>query len=848
MRSITLILSISLLSSASLFAQNNAFLLDTNLTYIPTPNGQWCPAVCFDGTNYFVAWIDWRNATGYHYWLSTYGNIYGCRVNPEGILLDSAGIFISPYAHTNYIPYAPGIAYGNGIILIVWKDYRDGIVHAVRIDTNGVVLDPGGFVISTNSPWQDYPSVAFDGTNFLVVFWDARDSYPHTKIYGSRVSLDGSVLDPEGIVIYESGECLSVSIAFSLHNYLVVWGQDGDINGVRVDTAGNVLDTLAIPICTASGGQDYASVSFGGENYFVTWEDMRSGSNADIYGTRIDTAGVVLDTNSIAISLLPEYEYSPVSAFDGTNYLVTWSDYATTYCARVDNEGTVLDTAAVVIAVDTTYEDHSASVAFDGSNFFITWFTNQFSDDEIHAVRIETSGVVIDTTSILLSMSGYPGHSSSTSFNGTNYFAVWGDSRDTTATYIYGTRIDTTGTILDPDGISIIEGSGPVIAFDGTNYFIAYSSVKGVLIDTLGSVLDTCTIFSDGGYQLDMLFDSTNYFVVWRHAYYIYGARIDTLGTVLDPDAILIADGDYSDEAGPSVCFDGTNYFVVWESGNDITTYHIYGARVTTAGVLIDTTALAIATDPIDQRRPSIVFDGTNYFVVWQDHRNGYADIYGSRVTPSGTVLNPGGIPLCTAPSAQYRPEIRFDGSNYCVIWEDWRNGDYTDIYGCYVTPSGVVTDEFIVSDQPNLQLAPTLTKGPDKFLVTYTGFTDSINNRPANAMRIWGTFQEFVGVEESSDNISSNTIHLFQNYPNPFTKTTTIQYQVPASSESQISLKIYDVTGRAIKRFNNLHQPCGHITWLGDDDDGHMLPAGVYFIQLKTQETNLTRRAILLK
>ena len=126
------------------------------------------------------------------------------------------------------VQWAPSLAWNGSEYLVAWESYpAPGVgsdIYAARVTADGDVLDPAGIAISTQTGYEQYSSVASRGDEFLVV-WDDERAGPDENVYGSRVAADGTVLDPEGIAISTAGGSeWAPTVASDGTNYFVAWG------------------------------------------------------------------------------------------------------------------------------------------------------------------------------------------------------------------------------------------------------------------------------------------------------------------------------------------------------------------------------------------------------------------------------------------------------------------------------------------------------------------------------------------------------------------------------------------------------------------------------------------------
>jgi hypothetical protein len=77
------------------------------------------------------------------------------------------------------------------------------------------------FPINTAPSYTGYPSVCYANEQFYV-FWIDQRQLPLRSLYGARVSVDGTVLDPAGRELYTDSAGYNCDVAFDGTNFLAV--------------------------------------------------------------------------------------------------------------------------------------------------------------------------------------------------------------------------------------------------------------------------------------------------------------------------------------------------------------------------------------------------------------------------------------------------------------------------------------------------------------------------------------------------------------------------------------------------------------------------------------------------
>ena len=103
-----------------------------------------------------------------------------------------------------------------------------------------------------------------------------------------------------------------------------------------------------------------------------------------------------------------------------------------------------------------------------------------------------------------------------------------------------------------------------------------------------------------------------------------------------------------------------------------------------------------------------------------------------------------------------------------------------------------------------------------------------------------------FVTSIASFDQNVSDRIELLQNYPNPFSGSTTIEFNVLKASHLQI--QIYDILGHEVKMLVDREYLPGsyQVIWNGENKDGLESVSGIYLIKMQSGEFIRVNKVLL--
>ncbi|MDI6808128.1 MAG: FlgD immunoglobulin-like domain containing protein [Candidatus Eisenbacteria bacterium] len=322
----------------------------------------------------------------------------------------------------------------------------------------------------------------------------------------------------------------------------------------------------------------------------------------------------------------------------------------------------------------------------------------------------------------------------------TCYLVVWLDSRGWYSYYVYAARVAFDGTILDNAGIPIHLGSSqamalPSVAYDGENFVVVWSDTRGsskaiyasrVLED--GQVVDPqgIEVLTDHSpWRVEIASNGQNFLLTWMEeptpgARQIWGFRLSRQLEPLDEEPFVIS----SEGVLPRITTDGTDYLVVWDAKQKEkpSDRAVYAARVSSGGVVLDSTAISFPTMiDGDQHTPDVSCDGTNYLVVWRES----TWVFGARVSRDGVLLDPNGVRISFIPGGAWQNAVGFTGKDYLVTWasDDDSTGE-SGLVGARLTPQGELLDYqafwIVTPGAQQLAYLPVIGSGHEQCLVAW--------------------------------------------------------------------------------------------------------------------------------
>jgi hypothetical protein len=522
--------------------------------------------------------------------------------------------------------------------------------------------------------------------------------------------------------------------------------------------------------------------------------------------------------------------------------IIVWWDYNVSlgnddyniYAQRINAQGVIQwDARGVPICTNPAMQ-HVPHVASDGQGgALIAWFDKRNIKNEVFAQRIGPDGVVkwaADGVSVGTAadhhQQGSPEITSDGGGGAIIAFDDWRNTFENPVRFISAQRISASGSIMWPAGGVDLNGTSagesPRIAGDGNGGAIicwfqytgdplttGNRDIFAQKVDGSGAILwglnamPICTQTSHQYYP-ELTSDGNGGAIIswqdYRNGSYgtIYAQKVNSSGAAQwTANGVRITTSTTTQMNQKLLPDDAGGAFITWQVGNG----WVSAQHMSSSGTKLWLVDEGVSTcNYCDSRNPEMVSDmAGGVIIAWNDSQS---NIYAQRISSAGETLwwpntSFWKAYISVAGGEQNSPVITTDGYGGAIIaWDDRRNyltnGYNTDIYAQQIAQ--------------------------DKSLAVVTA-AEKIND----------------GMEPGGD--------LDQNYPNPFSSSTTITYRV--SIAGSVRLTLFDISGREVAVLVNSKMDPGEYSL---KLDGTKLPGGVYYYRLASARGSSILSMMLLK
>ncbi|MGE0143497.1 MAG: hypothetical protein AB7I19_07090 [Planctomycetota bacterium] len=557
----------------------------------------------------------------------------------------------------------------NGRWFVVWEDDRSSLLDTVYgggafgsnlpgnvdiygcfVDATGQPTSPAPILVNADTWDQEYPRVAWNGSEYLVVFESTKPTefYYSRGIYAVRVSATGTVIDRTPILIDDNGdvdERFPVVAAVG-SDWFVAWSDslngNNVVQGARVSSAG-VVGSKPI-LVTGQPGQSPTEHELAANTgqLLLAWSINNSS------GVRARFLSPTGAPTGAAISLASMLGLRPTVASDGVGFFAAWSGNGGYFGTPIDALGNVAVPGGSALGFGPGLGKCKA--AFDGNQ----WVVAADASTVVQAVRVSPTGVPSAASTLTTTPRSLTDVAIG-SGNGQS-FVAWSDSRTTPNSFgvdpadVFGAIFASNAPPAAALSISPPAQVDAMLVGDSASGFVcAWRSLEsGVVrfvahrLDTNGAPIGSPFTIHQGDRSLLRMRVASNgreCVAVWSQLLstqsngtppMTFTRRFRFDGTMLDPAPVPVMEGDVAavDAVGGTFLIVARFHHPILQSTSIIRSRRLDGA----GGAFLDAsprTALFGATVPLE-----VVGLADRWFVTWGRGTAAFVDQGGTTGSP----------------------------------------------------------------------------------------------------------------------------------------------------------------------------------------------------------------------